>query len=181
MIRAPILAGMTPFGEAIDGQTAVNKKSPRTEEIAFRLLARRDHSLQELRQKLLIRKIPSAEADAVLKRLASEGLLDDERYARKAAIHLGAEKLWGPRRIREKLARKGIAPELLDEAAAEAERDLPAGERLQRLARAKLKQRRIEELPPPEQMRLARFLYQRGFSWGDIREYFHKAGGWFEE
>ena len=169
------------MGGTINGQTAVKKESPPAEEIAFRLLARRDHSIKELRQKLLIRKISSAEADAVLQSLAAGGLLDDGRYARKSAIHLSAEKLLGPRRVREELARKGIAPELLDEAAKDAEREFPADERLQRLAQAKLKQRTLRELSPPEQKKLARFLYQRGFSWGDIREFFHKAGGWFEE
>jgi len=159
----------------------VNRKSPQAEEIAFRLLARRDHSLKELRQKLLIRKISSAEADAVLQRLAAGGLLDDGRYARKSAFHLSAEKLLGPRRVREELSRKGIAPELLAEAAKDAEREFPPEERLKRLAQSKLKQRTLSELSPPEQKKLARFLYQRGFFWGDIREFIHKAGGWFEE
>ena len=94
----------------------MNKKSPQAEETAFRLLARRDHSLKELRQKLLIRKISSAEADDVLQELSARGLLDDARYARKAAFHLGSEKLLGPRRIREKLTLKGIAPDLLADA-----------------------------------------------------------------
>lgn len=144
-------------------------------------MARRDHSLKELRQKLLIRKISSAEADALLQRLYAKGLLDDERYARKLALHLTAEKLLGPRRVREKLARKGIAPELLAEAAKDAEREFLPDERLKRLAQTKLKQRTLRELSLPEQKKLARFLYQRGFSWGDIQEFFHKAGGWFEE
>ena len=147
----------------------------------MRLLTRRDHSLKELRQKLLTRKISCAEADAVLQDLSARGLLDDARYARKAAFHLGSEKLLGPRRIREKLTLKGIAPDLLEEAEKQAAQELPPKERLKRLAQMKLKQRTFRELTPPEQKRLARFLYQRGFSWGDIREFFYKAGGWFEE
>jgi SOS response regulatory protein OraA/RecX len=181
MICTLIFTGGTTFGETINGQTSVKKKSPRAEEIAFRLLAHRDHSLKELRQKLLIRKVSSAEADALLQRLYAKGLLDDGRYARKLAFHLTAEKLLGPRRVREKLARKGIAPELLAEAAKDAEREFPPDERLKRLAQTKLKQRTLRELSLPEQKKLARFLYQRGFSWGDIQEFFHKAGGWFEE
>ena len=147
----------------------------------MRLLTRRDHSLKELRQKLLIRKISSAEADAVLQDLSARGLLDDARYARKAAFHLGSEKLLGPRRIREKLTLKGIAPDLLAEATREATRESPPEERLKRLTQIKLKQRLLSQLSFPEQKKLARFLYQRGFSWSDIREFFYKAGGWFEE
>ena len=79
------------------------------------------------------------------------------------------------------MTRKGIAPELLAEAAKDAEREFPPDERLKRLAQTKLKQRTLSELSLPEQKKLARFLYQRGFSWGDIQEFFHKAGGWFEE
>jgi regulatory protein len=181
MICTLIFTGVATLGETINGQTSVKKKSPPAQEIAIRLLARRDHSLRELRQKLLIRKISSAEADAVLQSLSAGGILDDGRYARKSAFHLSAEKLLGPRRVREKLSRKGIAPELLAEAARDAEREFPPDERLKKLAQTKLKQRTLRELSPSEQKKLARFLYQRGFSWGDIREFIHKAGGWFEE
>ena len=147
----------------------------------MRLLALRDHSLKDLRQKLLIRKISAAEADAVVAGLSVRGLLDDGRYARRAAVHLSAEKLFGPRRIREKLARSGVAPDLLAEAEKEAAREIPAEERLKKLAKMKLKQRELGELSLPEQKKLARFFYQRGFSWGDIQEFFQQAGGWFEE
>lgn len=181
MIPTLIFTGGITFGETINGQMSVKKKSPQAEEIAFRLLARRDHSLKELRQKLLIRKISSAEADTVLRGLAARGLLDDGRYARKTAFHLSGEKLLGPRRVREELARKGIAPEVIGEVAKDAEREFPPDERLKRLTQTKLKQRTLSELSPPEQKKLARFLCQRGFSWGDIREIFHKAGGEFEE
>lgn len=150
-------------------------------EIALRLLSRRDHSRQELRQKLLLRRIAPAEAEAVLGDLVARGVLDDARYARKAALYLGGEKLLGPRRVREKLSQKGIPPDFLAEAEKDAEREFPAEERLRSLARNKLKSRTLGELSPPEQGKLVRFLYQRGFSWGQIREFFYKAGGGFEE
>jgi regulatory protein len=159
----------------------VKKEHPQAEEIAFRLLARRDHSRKELRQKLLIRKIQSADADAVLQSLAARGFLDDNRYARRMAHHLSAEKLLGPRRVRETLARKGVAPELLAAAEKEAGAEFPPQERLKKLAENKLKRRTCAELSPPEQRKLARLFYQRGYSWDDIREFFNQAGGWFEE
>jgi regulatory protein len=159
----------------------VKRANPRAQEIALRLLARRDHSFRELRQKLLIREISSAEADAVLQDLSARGLLDDSRYARKAAFHLSSEKLLGPRRIREKLTLKGIAPDLLAQAEKEAAREFSMEDRLKKLTQTKLKQQAFHQLSPPEQKKLARFLYQRGFSWSEIRDFLHKAGGWFEE
>jgi regulatory protein len=159
----------------------VNRKNLPAEEIALRLLARRDHSRQELRQKLLMRKVSPAEADAVLERLAAQGLVNDARYARRMAVHLSAEKLLGPRRIREHLARRGVSADLLGAAEEAAERETPPEKRVQKLAESKLKRRTLEELAPPEKRRLARFLYQRGFSWDDIQGFFHKAGGGFEE
>jgi len=157
------------------------KNRPQAQEIALRLLTRRDHSIKELRQKLLTRNIPPAEAEAVLLDLSARGLLDDARYARKLAFHLSAEKLLGPRRIREKMTLKGIPPDLFAEAEREAEREFPPGERLRRLVRTRLQQRTVKELTPPEQIKLGRFLYQRGFPWSDIQELFYRAGGWFEE
>lgn len=159
----------------------MNKNSPQAQEIALRLLARRDHSRLELLQKLLIRKIPSPEADDALRRLAAQGLLDDERYARRLAHHLSGDKLLGPRRIREKLSLKGISRDLLAEIEKETGRETPPDERLRKLAQIKLKRRALHELGPREQRKIAQFFYQRGFSWNDIREFFHKAGGWFEE
>ena len=159
----------------------MNRKNHPAEEIALRLLARRDHSRKDLRQKLLIRKFSPAEADAVLGSLSARGFMDDARYARRMALHLSAEKLLGPRRVRETLARQGISAETLASAAEEAEREFPAEKRLRKLAETKLKRRAFGELSPPEQGKLARFFYQRGFSWEDIQGFFHNAGGWFEE
>lgn len=159
----------------------MKKKTRNAEEIALRLLARRDHSRRELRQKLLIRDISPAEADAVLGSLTTRGFLDDGRYAFRMTVHLSAEKLMGPRRVRETLARKGVPAELLAAAQEEADRELPPRERLQKLAEAKLKRRAPGDLNPGERRKWARFFYQRGFSWDDIREFFREAGGWLEE
>lgn len=159
----------------------MKKKDSPAEEIAFRLLARRDHSRRELRRKLLLREISSAEADRAVEKLAAGGLLDDWRYARRLALHLGREKMLGPRRIREWLVRRGVPADLLAAAEKEAEREDPAADRLRRLAEARLRGRDPGSFSRREQEKWARFFHQRGFSWEEIRDLFAKTGGKFEE
>lgn len=52
---------------------------------ALRLLARREHSRFELKQKLLLKKFPAALIDRVLDLLAAQGWQDDLRFAQMYA------------------------------------------------------------------------------------------------
>lgn len=74
---------------------------------ALGFLSRRDHSRQELRRKLL-RHCTSLQAEEVLSRLESEGLLNDESFGFQRALHLRQRRLWGDRRITQDLRRLGI-------------------------------------------------------------------------
>jgi regulatory protein len=155
------------------------KHSP--EGVALRLLALRDHSRQELRQKLIAKDFTPAEVDEVVERLAGKGYLDDARYARRLAAYLGRERMLGPRRIVQKLLQKGLSSDLVDEAVAAGEGDFPAPERLRRLLQKKLGNRFPDPLSTEEMKKLGRFFFQRGFSWGDIQDIFHRRGGFTEE
>jgi regulatory protein len=159
----------------------VKKPKDHPESVALRLLALRDHSRQELRQKIIARNFPPAEVDAVLEHLAGKGFLDDARYARKMAAHLSKDRMLGPQWIVQKLIQKGIPRDLVDEAVAEEEQDFPAAERVKKLLSKKLKSRTPAELSPAEMRKLGHFFYQRGFSWEDVQEIFHRGGGFTEE
>ncbi len=82
---------------------------------AMDLLARRDHATEELAQKLRkrfhVRSDPQGIIDAVLARLADQGLLSDDRYAASLVRHCIRRGL-GPRRIAQELQLKGIADSL---------------------------------------------------------------------
>jgi regulatory protein len=159
----------------------VEKPKHNPEGVALRLLAQRDHSRKELRQKIIAKDYPPAEVDEVLERLAGKGYLDDARYARRWAVHLGKDRMLGPGCIAQKLLQKGISPHLVDEAVVDGERDFPATERLKILLQKKLRARTPADLSPLEIKKLSRFFYQRGFSWGDIQDIFHRVGGFTEE
>ena len=150
-------------------------------ESALRLLARRDHSREEVRRKLRARGFATGEVEEALQGLEAHGLLDDCRYAERLALFLAKEKLLGPQRIREKLVQKGIPADLVREAMGKAEGDLATNARLRVVVGMKLKGRRVEEISPDERRRLANYLRQRGFLWEDIQEAFRETGGFAEE
>lgn len=72
------------------------------------LLARREHSIDELRAKLVARKFDVEEVDVVVARLAEEGLVSDERFA-EAFVSSRVRKGQGPSRIRLELQRRGVS------------------------------------------------------------------------
>ncbi len=149
--------------------------------IALRLLSFRDHSRKELLQKLISRKISRSQAEEIVGRLERQGFLDDARYARRMMFHLSKEKLVGNQRIHQKLTQKGIPPDCIQRVMEEAEIELPSQERVYRLLQLKLKHRTLTDLSAQERKKLGFFLYQRGFSWSEIQEVFHLAGGLNEE
>jgi regulatory protein len=129
---------------------------------AYRLLARRDRSRRELAERLSL-KFPKAAVAAVVGGLAADGLLDDDRLARRLAERWAAERNFGPRRIRLELARRGLAPVS----------DLGTDPDAVRAAAVRAARRHLkagaEPGDPRTVRRLAGYLERRGFSGADIR------------
>jgi regulatory protein len=76
------------------------------------LLSRREHSLAELRTKLIARDYSPEEIEPALQRLAADGLVSDERFA-EMFIASRMRKGQGPVRIRMELEKRGVAAELI--------------------------------------------------------------------
>ncbi len=74
---------------------------------ALRLLARRDHSAQELRQKLRNKGAAPEQIDGVLERLLEEDWLNETRFAESFTRSRVARGL-GPYRIRRELQERGV-------------------------------------------------------------------------
>lgn len=160
----------------------VNKaQGKKGEEVALRLLARRDYSREELRQKLTKKGFALAEIEEVLAKLSAAQLLNDGQYAQRLASYYGREKFWGPGRIKQKLREKGIAEELAQEVIAQEEKNFPAVEKLRALLKKKLKKRTLGELAPKEIRKLNHYLYRHGFDWEEIMDILKKEGGLTEE
>ena len=86
------------------------KPSPRN--MAMNWLARREHSLRELRDKLAAREFEPEIIDATVAELASEGLVSDERFA-ESFVMAKMRKGQGPVRIRAELKQRGVSAELV--------------------------------------------------------------------
>ena len=133
---------------------------------AVKLLARREHSRNELRKKLAALGTIE-EIDGVLDQLEQTGLLSDARAA--AAYVRGHAARFGAARLRYGLRNKGIDAELIETSLAEDE----SGDEMQR-ARALWRQKYGNQLgtvlDAHEAARRARFMQSRGFSTEIIRK-----------
>ncbi len=78
------------------------------EAICLRLLARREHSRQELLNKLVLRGFDKDDALPVLDELAEQGWQDDLRYA-ESYTRFRILKGYGPIRVSYELKQNGIA------------------------------------------------------------------------
>jgi regulatory protein len=128
---------------------------------AIELLGRRDHFVEELRQKLLSRGFEADEVGATLSRLEQEALLDDRRAAEGVCRGSFRRKGFGPRRIRAELQRRGVDGEIVEEMLAEAFAE-GEGRLVKEVAQRWLTGRR------PDRAALARHLERKGFSPGAI-------------
>ena len=149
------------------------KDVPVLRRAAMDFLARREHSLYELKTKL-IRKFPDLSPKlvlAVLSRLTIEGLQSDERYT-ESRIRYRLERGFGYHHIRNDLISKGVDPYLVDQML-HPDDDcwlLKARELIEK--KMFLKEglpHRVLVFAGPEHKKLARFLEARGFSQRDIR------------
>jgi regulatory protein len=89
-------------------------------ERALETLSRKERTSAELTASLAERGFSPEEVDVALGRLVEDGAIDDERFARRFAEDKRELRGWGPDRIREALAGRGLDREL-NEAAVGAE------------------------------------------------------------
>jgi regulatory protein len=138
------------------------KSSPRN--LAMDFLARREHSVTELKAKLKARDFGAVEIDDAVAGLVREGLASDERFA-EAFTAARKRKGQGPVRIRAELERRGVSDALI---AACMQMDAAHWRDLARSVRRK----KFGEQPaddPRERARQSRFLQYRGFTGEQIR------------
>ena len=94
-------------------------RSPSAYHVALRLLARRELSTGQLRDRLTRRELPSSEVEAAIARLTHERAVDDTRTALAYARRAAEVKLRGQSRTRREIEALGIAPEIARRAVAE--------------------------------------------------------------
>ncbi len=136
---------------------------------AIRLLARRDYPRDLLKGRLTDSGFEEGAAEAAVRALEGERLVNDARYV-DSAVRSRTERGQGPVRIALELRRLGVAAVLI--AAAVDARAPDWNERA-----VALRRRRFGASPPADsraRARQVRFLLQRGFSGSQVR---HALGG----
>jgi len=131
------------------------------------LLARREHSRQELRRKLSSRGIEDNAIERILQRLIAENYLNERRFLEQY-VNQRRLKGYGPIRIKVELQERGIDGALIDEYLDEAEDSWSAEARAVRV-------KKFGEMPPgtlDDRARQMRFLQYRGFTSSHTRSLF---------
>jgi len=135
-------------------------------EVAIELLSRREHSVFELRRKLLLKQFDDDAIDSLLEQLQVKKLLSDERFA-ETYINMRKQRGFGPLRIAQELKERGVSPDLFDSVLAAMEHEWRAIMR-QQYAK-KYGDRPAHEYG--EQAKRMRFLQGRGYPLGMISSF----------
>lgn len=153
-------------------ENAAGSDAKAVEAAAVRLLARREHSTEELRRKLVAKGYPPDTIEPVVQKLAGKRLVSDERFT-SSFVHHHAKRGQGPVRIRAELRGQGIPDSQVEEALRRAEVDWA------QLAR-EVRRRKFGTAPPRslgERAKQARFLQYRGFDAEQLRGAFRDESG----
>ena len=127
---------------------------------ALRLLARREHTRQELERKLSPHAGSSEDLKGLLTGLKQKNQLSEERFAEERARSMS--RRYGAARIRQDLKAKGVSEELISRFSSSENEMQKAKEILERKYRTPAATRE-------EKAKRMRFLQGRGFSFDIIR------------
>ncbi|TCV97236.1 regulatory protein [Luteibacter rhizovicinus] len=154
-----------------EGEVPKADKKPKAPRSAFDkalgLLARREHSQRELRQKLNRGGFARDESTAAVERLGDLGYQDDSRFA-EVLVRSRIGQGYGPARIRAELKSQGISDAAIRELLEAADVDWRV------LASSQLRRRYGgTSADPAERARRAQFLLRRGFAAATVRGLTH--------
>jgi regulatory protein len=137
---------------------------------AFRILALRARSEQELRAKLAEKGFDGETVNRVVAGLYDLKYLDDESFGRQWARNLAVNRLLGNRRIEMSLREKGIQADAARQVIEAVREELSEREAIRRIVRKKMKGRETAGPDYREKRRLAHSLMGKGFPPGLIFE-----------
>ncbi len=137
------------------------------------LLARREHSCQELTAKLVRKGWPESIARDVVQTMANERLVSDERFA-ESLLQTRRQRGYGPVRIQYELSQKGVADSIIEsvlESVLDRGLDPVSPNWMNEIRNVKEKKFGKEEPKDiKERARQARFLQYRGFTFDQIQQ-----------
>jgi regulatory protein len=135
-------------------------EAERALDLAYKALNRRERTACELRACLEGKRVEPEAIEATVAELERVRLLDDAGFARRFAEDKRTLARWGAERIERELLRRGVAPDLVEAAVAERDRD---GELHSALA---LLAEKVQEPPTDDRAcdRAWRMLVRRGYA-----------------
>lgn len=142
---------------------------------AINLLARRQHSKNELKNKLLVKKFDKNLISLILHDLEINGYIDDLSFARIFTDEKIKSRSWGKIKIKSELIKRGIASDIINQVIDEIfneSLEIDSGlelakKKLQKLNRRKLDEKKI-------QTSIYSFLISRGYDYEACKEIYSK-------
>jgi len=90
------------------------KRTKSVTESAIDSLSRREHSILEMRRKLMQKSFDGDEIDACIEKLIANNLLSEERFT-ESYINMRMRRGFGPQRIAQELRERGINDDYFDD------------------------------------------------------------------
>jgi regulatory protein len=143
---------------------------------ALRLLARRELSIKQLRDRLVDREHPPEEIDRAIEHLLETRALDDGRVARAYARTAANVKGRGRLRVMRELNEMGIAKDTASEALAEVFADVDERALITKALQKKMRGR-TGVANVAERARLYQYLMRQGYTPAGIAAALRKFGG----
>lgn len=134
----------------------------------YDLLSRRDHSVKELKRKLL-RTVDEQYADKAIERMLDLGYLDDEKYAQKLVQYLAESKRMSKSFIKQEMFKRGLNQELISVAMEDYEFDSVSS-----IVELILTKYRNKLNADDGNKKVINALLRKGFSYSDIRAAFER-------
>jgi regulatory protein len=146
--------------DKINYKKAVNK--------CFDLLSRRDHSVKELKTKLL-RTVDEDNAQRAIEHMLELGYLNDEKYAEALLSHLIENKNMSSSHIRQEMFKRGVPSDIIAQLLEDTEIDNVSS--VKELILTKYRNKLAAE---NGREKVIAALMRKGFSYSDIRSAFNE-------
>ena len=132
------------------------------------LLSRREHSIKELKTKLL-RTVDEVSADKAINRYLEAGYLDDEHFCASLVDYLYTVKKYSTNHIKQECYKRGVAGDIISAALEDYEFDNV--DSIVSLVEAKYTSKLEQE---NGKQRVIQALQRKGFSYSDIKSAFYR-------
>jgi regulatory protein len=155
-----------------DNQPAAGENKIKSAEKAMaRFCSYQERTVNQVREKLSLRKIDPVDAERIINKLIGEGFINEERFAVSYMLGKFRQNKWGRNKIRYAMRGMGIDNRLIDKAAGAIDEE-EYGFQLRKIIRKKAGESKLD--PYVKKNKIANFLIGKGFEsdlvWGIIKE-----------